>query len=199
MAIKRLMRQTRTVLLVPCVEINGLTFLLSGTAAAPVLTPFAVPTSAALNTWAAIRTSGVANAQVGGNISEAILDNLNLGLGASATDSTLLITSRGNEVTPTLAAVNAVMGFMRDLDQLANGAFNLAWQLVRVADIRYVIVDRVQGGKDSKAAFAAGDVISMYTASTDNGIDNAGDQAFTTLNATFVPDGLINSNYTLLS
>lgn len=197
MAIKRLMRQTRTILLLPCVEINGVLNIISGTSAASVLTPFSAPTSAALNTWAGVVTASNPLGSIGGNISQAVLDNVALGLGTSATDGTLLITSVGNEVSPTLNKVNATLEFMRDVDPAQAGVYNLAWQLARTADIRYVIADRIQGGKKSTAAFSALDVVSFYSAKTDNGIDNIGDQKFTTFSQAFVADGLVNPNYTL--
>ena len=199
MAIKRLMRQTRTILVVPCIDIAGVTNIISGTVAAPILTPFSAPTAAALNTWQSVITANAVNASIGGNISQAVLDSAKLGLAASATDSVLLITSVGNEVTPTLTKVNATVEIFRDQDPLGNGVFNLAWQLLREADIRYILVDRIQGGKKSTTVFATGDVVSLYIVKTDNGIDNIGDGKFTAMTQNFIPTGVVNPNYTLLA
>lgn len=195
MAIKRLMRQNRTIVLLPCFEIAGVLQVLGGTSASPIYAPLSAPTSAILNTWASITTYG--GPGIGGNISGAVLDTVKLGLGASTTDNTLLITSVGNEVSATLTKVNASFGFMRDLNPTDTGVFNLAWQLTRVPDIRYVIADRIMGGKNSNAAFAASDVVDFYDVRTDNGIDVPADQKFTTFTQAFVPTGLVNPNYTL--
>ncbi len=199
MAIKRLMRQNRTILLVPCVDIAGVTNLISGTSAAPVLTPFSAPTSAALNTWAAIVTANAAGAAIGGNISGAVLDNVKLGLAASTTNNTLTITSVGNEVYPTITKVDATIEVFEDVDPLGNGVFALGNQLLRSPDLRYVAVDRVQGGKNSSAVFAAGDVVSLYILKTDVGISNIADGKFVTRTQKFIPSGVALPNYTLLS
>ena len=199
MAIKRLMRQNRTILLVPCVDIAGVTNLISGTSAAPVLTPFSAPTSTALNTWQAITTANAVGASIGGNISGAILDNVKLGLAASTTDKTLTITSVGNEVYPTITKVNATMEVFQDQDPLGNGVFNLANQLLRSPDLRYVVADRVQGNTKSTVAFAVGDVVSLYILKTDVGIDNIADGKFVSLTQKFIPSGVVLPNYTLLS
>ena len=199
MAIKRLMRQTRTILAVPCIDVAGVTYLISGTVALPILTPLAAPTAASLNTWQSVITANAVNASIGGNISQAVLDSAKLGLGASATDSTLTITSVGNEVTPTLTKVNATVEIFRDQDPLGNGVFNLAWQLLRTADIRYILVDRIQGGKKSTSPFAVGDVVSLYVVKTDNGLDIIGDGKFTTMTQNFIPTGFVNPNYTLVA
>jgi hypothetical protein len=193
------MRQHRTVLLVPCVDVAGNTFLISGPVSAPVLTPFMVPTSTALNTWLAITTANAAGASIGGNISGAILDNIKLGLASSTTDNTLTITNVGNEQYPTLTKVDATLEVFADLDPLGNGVFNLAAQLLRAPDLRYVAVDRIQGNKLSTTTFAAGDVISEYVLKTDIGIDNVADGKFVTMSQKFIPSGVVLPNYTLLS
>jgi hypothetical protein len=77
--------------------------------------------------------------------------------------------------------------------------FNLACQLMRSADLRYVAVDRIQGGKKSTSTFSAGDVVSLYVLKTDIGIDTIADGKFVTMTQKFIPSGVVLSNYTLLS
>lgn len=195
--IKRLMREVRTILLVPIVDINGVPNLIGGTMALPTLTPFATPTTAVLNTWASKYTTAAVDSQHGGNISAATLDGLKLGLGASATDNGLVVTSIGNEQTATFPKVNSSLDFYRDLDPFAAGVFNLAWYLVARPDARFAIIDRVQGGKKNTAAFAIGDVISAYDVTTDHAIDSIGDKKFTSFSQAFVQSGDPLTNYTL--
>lgn len=197
MAIKRLMRQTRTILLLPLIDINGVLQIVGGTQASPTLTPFATPTSALLNQFIPIVAPGAGLASIGGNVSGATLDNVSLGLAPSATDSTLLITSVGNEVDPTMKKVNSTLEFMRDQSQTDAGTYNLAWQLARAADIRYAIADRVQGNKFSTSLAAVGDVWSLYSVATNDGVDNIGDQKFTTFTQNFIADGVVNPQFSL--
>ena len=166
-----------------------------------MLTPFTSIGAAALNAYAGIIShANLVNnlSTLGGNISGALLDNVSLGLAPSATDSTLFITSVGNEVVPTLTKVNATMEFSRDVDTAqTTGVYNLAWQLMSSPDIHYIIADRSQGGKKSTSTFAAGDVVSFYSARTNQGIDKHADQKFTTFTQTFITDGISNVNVSI--
>ncbi|MFF2388959.1 hypothetical protein [Agromyces sp. NPDC058104] len=199
MSIKRLVRETRTIMAVPLVEIDGVANILYGAPASPSIVPFAAPTAAALNFWLAVTTPSAVGAGIGGNISRAIRDNANLGLAASQTEQNPLITSVGNEVDTKFAQVNAVLECFRDVDDRANGVWNLASNLFRVKGSRYALVDRIQGGKKWNTAFAAADVVSLYGVRTDAPVDNVGDQQYVSFTQNFKPTGLINPEYSLLS
>lgn len=202
MATKRVMRETRTVLLVPIYENNlGEVTLLSPSLSDALTgsTPFTAPTSTLLNLWAAITAQSSNNPSMGGNISPSILDNINLGLGQSERNQLIRMISVGNESYKIAETVNAVLEFLDDADRYATGNWNFTRALTRTAGARYAIVDRTQDGKKWSAPFAPGDVVSLYLAGTDHPVDNVRDKDWTSRTQNFVPDGRVVPNYTLLA
>lgn len=195
---ERLLRAHRTVLLAPIVEIGGVVNILGGTPTVPILQAFPGQGDTIdvdiLNTWQGVVSDTSANAGVGGNISCAILDDLELGLADSDTDDELTICSIGNEQTLTTYNVNANFTFMRDESTTDTGVYNLAWNLVKAPDIRYAVIDRIQGGKTSTDAFAAGDIVSVYEVRTDNPVDITDDGASIKVQQNFIPSGLVAVN-----
>lgn len=191
--IDRLLRANRTIMLVPMVD-GPTAPLLVG--ADGTTTPFASPAATTLNTWAGVVTTVATGASNGGNISCALLDSITLGLAASGQDTTLTVCSIGNESIPTFYNVNCTLTILRDKNKSDTGVFNLATMLLCSADTRYAIVDRV--GKPSTAAFATGDIVSIYEIRTDNPIEVKADQA--NLQLQQVPDttGLVNVNFAAL-
>lgn len=194
MSIDRLLRANRTVLAVPVIDgpTEPLLIGVTGTTC-----PLSAPTSAVLDSWRQVVTTSATGAGNGGNISCALLDDLSLGLDASDTDTELTICSIGNESTPTFHNVNATLTGFRDASQADTGVFNLFFQLMNAADIRYVLVDRI--GSASTAAFVAGDIVSLYEVYTDVPVDVRDDRSNLKLQQTPVASGIVNTNYTLLS
>jgi hypothetical protein len=190
----RLLRAHRTLLLVPRIEVNGEPYLLGGTLAAPVIAPMTAPTAAILNTWLAVTDGSKANAGIGGNISAATLDDVDLGLADSDTESELVVTSRGDEQAITLFNVDAKFVFLRDLDPVAAGTFNLARDLVIGPDIEYVIVDRAIGEHSAIDPFVAGQVVSLYDVITDVAPDDSSDKSSIKINQNFVGTGEVAIN-----
>lgn len=192
MAISRLLRANRQVLLVPVVDINGVPNIVSTTG---TTAPMSAPTTAILNSWVPIVTTAPAAASNGGNISCALLDDLQLGTGESDTDDELTICSIGNESTPTFYSVEAALTALRDRSQADTGVFNLATQLLNGKDVRYVAVDRI--GTPSTANYTVGDVVSLYEVVTDNPVDVKEDRGNIKIQQSPTPSGNLNQNYTL--
>lgn len=191
--IDRLLRANRQVLLVPIVDGPTAPLLVGpdGTT-----TPFATPAAATLAAWTAVVTTTATGASNGGNISCALLDTLNLGLAASATDTELTVCSIGNEAVPTFYNVNCVLEIFRDKNKTDTGVFNLATMLLCSADTRYAVIDRV--GKPSTSTLVATDVVSIYEIKTDNPVDTKADQANLKLQQTPDATGLVNVNVALV-
>lgn len=193
MAIDRLLRANRTVMLVPVIDGATEPLLVGATG---TTCPISAPTSAVLDSWRSITTTTPAAASNGGNISCALLDDLTLGLAASDTDTELTICSIGNEETPTFYNVDAELVALRDKNQADTGVFNLATQLLNAADSRFAIVDRI--GVASTAAFVSGqEKISIYEVNTDNPVDVKEDRGNMKIQQNPLATGIILSNYTL--
>lgn len=190
--IDRLLRASRTVLLVPVVDIKGVANLVSVTGA---VVPFTAPTAAVLEAWRQIQTTAPAASAHGGNPSGAILDDMDLGLAASDTDTQLVITSIGNEVTPTFKNVDATLTALRDKNRADPGVYNLATQLFVGADVRFGIVDRI--GVPATTAFAIGQTVSIFEASTDYPADQKADRGNLAIQQQPAPNGNVLSNFTL--
>jgi hypothetical protein len=193
MAIDRLLRPSRGVLAVPMADLADGTTVLVGPDGSTC--PFDAPTHAILDAWRAIATTTPDAATFGGNISAALVDSLDLGLAASTTDNELVITSLGNEVSPTFRNVDMKFDVMRDANKNDTGVFNLATNLFKGKDSRYGFVDRI--GSDAAAAYAAGQVVSIYEGNTDAPIDVAADRANLKLEQNPITTGNVTDNYTL--
>lgn len=191
-SIDRQLRANRTVLLAPIVDVAGVPQLVGPDGS---ICPFSAPTAAVLDGWRQVKTTTATGASHGGNISEALLDTLSLGLAASATNSDLTIVSVGNEVSVSYKNVNATLDGLRDASKAGTGVFNLYTHLVVGADVRYAIVDRI--GYDHDAAFAVGQIVSLYEVHTDVPLDQKADRANLKLQQAAVPSGEVNSNYAI--
>lgn len=192
MAIQRLLRANRKVLVIPVAYVNGEPVLVSATG---TTAPLSAPTTAVINSWVPIVTTVPAAASNGGNISCALLDDLQLGTGESETDDELTICSIGNESTPTFYSVEAVLTGFRDRSKADTGVFNLYTQLMNGAGARYALVDII--GRAQNANTVVGDVISVYEVVTDSPVDVKEDRGNLKLQQTPTPTGNLNQNYTL--
>lgn len=131
------------------------------------------------------------------NITCALTDDSNVGLGDSVTDTSISICSIGNEETPIAFSVEAAFTGFRDEDGDAAGVFNLWRDLVKAPDVPFIIIDRIIGHYSDP--YAIGDSVSLYSVSTDYPIDNIADAEMITLTQNFIPDGNVNTNYRVVA
>jgi hypothetical protein len=193
--IDRLLRANRTLMQVPVWEkADGTLVIISPTG---TTCPFETPTSAVLDAWRQVVTTSATGARHGGNISCAVVDDLDLGTGDSDTDDELTICSVGNEQTRTFANVEAQIHILRDNDPADTGVFNLATFLNIAVDTRYGWVDRI--GYSSQTAFASGQAVSIYEALNDVPLDQKEDRGNLKLEVNPVPTGNFIQNYALAS
>lgn len=192
MSIDRLLRANRTIMAVPTYELNGTLVIVSPTG---TTTPFTDPSAAVLDAWRQVDATTDTGGAHGGNISCAILDDVTLGLGESDTDTELTICSIGNEADPTFVNVEAQLVGLRDKNKDDTGVFNLFTNLMCAADVRYGWVDRL--GYRSNAAFATGQIISIYEAITDVPIDVKEDRGNLKLQQNPNPTGNVLHLHTL--
>lgn len=190
--IDRQLRANRTVLLAPMIDVAGVPSLVG---ADGTVCPFATPTAAVLDSWRAIKTTTATGSSHGGNISEALLDTLALGLAASATNSELTIVSIGNEVSVSYKNVNATLDGLRDANEADTGVFNLFTNLVNGPDVRYAVVDRI--GYDHDFPVEVGQVVGLYEVHTDNPLDQKADRANLKIQQAAIPSGEVVGNYTI--
>lgn len=191
--IDRLLRANRTIMQVPVWQKNdGSLVIVSPTG---TTTPFFTPSATVLDAWRQVVTTSATGAAHGGNVSCAILDDVSLGLGESETDSELTICSVGNEADPTFVNVEAQITGLRDKNKADTGIFNLFTQLNNAVDVNYGWVDRI--GYQSSAAFANGQIISIYEAMNDVPLDIIEDRGNLKIQQNPVPSGNVLDRYTL--
>lgn len=184
-----------TLLLVPAVEINGVPWMVTPTG----LVDYEAPTAAALNVYQAINSPSDTYAAQGGNISCAVLDDINIGLASSDTSDTKTLCSKGNTEALTFFNFNAEINVLRDEDVDGDGVFNLARDLLRAPDVSYFLVHRVRGGKDSTETFAAGDEVDIYYVQTDNPVPVFGDGEEQAISMSFIQKSIVNVGYELVA
>lgn len=182
-----------TILALPALVKDGEPHIVTTTG----LVPASAPTSAALNQYISITTSTHAQGHAGGNISCAVLDDLNLGLTGSDTDDTKTVCSKGNTETPTLYNFDAELNILRDEDLVATGLYNFVRDLFAGPDVPYILAHRVRGGYDSTENAAAGQEWDFYYVETDNPVPTYGDGEFQTLSLGLIPRGWVHVRHTL--
>lgn len=136
----------------------------------------ATPTAAELNATAYVKI-----------ISCAINDDYTMNPAASDTDSTQSVCDVAAIETATFDNYEVALNVFSDADQTAAGLYNLARDLFKVKGIPYIVGKRI--GWAQGTAFAAGQIISMFSVKTDNpaDIDAAGSPM--QLGAKFKPQG----------
>jgi len=195
----RLLRAHRTLLLVPIIDVDNVSYLLGGTQTASVITPLATPTAAVLNTWGAVVDNSSSISAIGGNISCAVLDSVDIGLSDSDTDDEQTICSQADESDPTFYNVDAGITFQRDEVPTASNVRNLAWNLLKGKGARYAIIDRAWGEFLSTDTFVAGQKIDIYEIDTDNLVNETEDQATIKGSQNSVPTGVVLVNGTVVA
>lgn len=184
----KLLAANETVVLIPAYEVNGVPQLIGDT-----VVPLSAPTSTVINKWQGNYSTTTLSS--GGNISQAIKDDLKLSQTASDTDKDRAITSFGKAEAPTLYNFQAQINGFGDADQTALGVFNLFRDLTFNADLPYVIAQRI--GFPYNTAAAVGQEWNFFYAWTDYHIWTYADDANLLLGESFVPKNLINLRYTL--
>lgn len=152
----------------------------------------ATPTAAELNAQFVYTTTETAMVF---NISCAVLDDYTLNMADSDTDDSLSICDVGNVESPTFQNYEASLDGFRDKVITDNGVFNLFHELFMGVDNPFWLIKRI--GKAQNAAFAIGDVISMYGVTTDYGTDVIEDNSMIKWGARFKTTGNLNINYTI--
>lgn len=180
-------------MLIPAIEINGIPWIVTPTG----LVNYETPTTAALNVYQSIVLPSQTYASQGGNISCAVLDDMNLGVTDSETDDQKNLCSKGNSAALTLYNYTAELNFKRDKDLTADSLWNLARDLTRAADIPYFIAHRVRGEKDSSEPLAVGDEIDLYYVHTDFPVPGYSDDDPIQSQSAFIPKGIVNVGYKL--
>jgi len=184
----KLLAANETIVLIPAFEVGGVPYLIGDTTV-----PMSAPTSAVINKW--LNNRNTATLSSGGNISQAIKDDLKLGQTASDTDKDRTITSFGDAETPTFYNFQAALNGFYDADKSATGVFNLFRDLTFAPDVPYVIAHRI--GYPETTDAASGQEWNFYYAWTDLPVIAYADGANLTNGQTFLPKNLVNLRYAL--
>jgi hypothetical protein len=128
------------------------------------------------------------------NISAAITDDYTLNMTDSDTDSSLAIVDSASVSTPTLYNYEASLDAFRDANPSADSAYNLFKAKFADAAVgtKYYLIKRI--GKTADAAFALGDLVSVYGVTTDYAVDLIGDGEMIRIGARFLTTGELAVN-----
>ena len=196
----KLLPGNETVLLIPAYVLNGVPQLIGATGTSA---PIGAPTKAVLDSWIP-KTTPQSPAILGGNVSQAIRDDMKLGLTGSGKSTSRSITSIGKGESLTYFNFQAQFNFFREGDTTAAGktsAFALAKNLTRVQGIPYVIAHRLGAPQTSSQTtlVTLGEDWSFYYALTGQPIPGYGDNEEQTIGSTFVPKNIVNIAYAIAS
>jgi hypothetical protein len=128
------------------------------------------------------------------NISQAVTDDYTLNMTDSDSDTSLAIVDNANVETPTLYNYEASLDGFRDANAGADSAYNLfKTKFVDAAvGTKYYLIKRI--GKLHDAAFAAGDLVSVYGVTTDFPVALIGDGEMIRDGARFLTTGEVAVN-----
>ena len=128
------------------------------------------------------------------NISPAITDGYTLNMTDSDVDSSLSMTDSATVSTPTMYNYEASLDGFRDASSSATSPFNKFRDLFQTAAVgtKYYLVKRI--GKAHNAAFAVGDLVSVYGVTTDYAVDIVADGAMIMTGARFLTTGEVAVN-----
>lgn len=90
------------------------------------------------------------------------------------TDDTLLMCDTGQRSRPTFDNVAITLGFMKDARRETADVAGVAWNLLKVKGIPYILIDRI--GYAPGTAFAEDQEVDYYSIETDNSIRVLGDR-----------------------
>lgn len=151
-----------------------------------------VAASDAFANWAAPTLTEITSATKVFNISPAVTDDYTLNMTDSESDSSLAIVDNADVQTPTYYNYEASLDGFRDESLSATSVYNRFRDLFSTPDVKYYLIKRI--GKAHDAAFAAGDLISIYGVKTDFPVDLVGDGEMIRLGARFLTTGEVAVN-----
>lgn len=144
--------------------------------------------------WTAPTLTEITNATKVFNISPAVTDGYTLNMTDSDLDSSLAIVDNASVSTPTMYNYEASIDGFRDANTTATSAYNKFRDLFATAAVgtKYFLIKRI--GKAHNAAFAAGDLVSVYGVTTDYALDIVADGAMIMTGARFLTTGQVAVN-----
>lgn len=183
---KLLVGDKDTILLLPVYEDDsGVPNVITSTG----LLAFDALTDEAYNQYIPIVTNGTTGAGHGGNITCTISDDFTLGSTDPEIDDSKTPCSRGASGEIKRYNFEAEIDIFRDADLTStSSAFNMASDLVRAADIPYLIAHRVGY---SSSTVSDGHKWNLYYVHTDNPIDVVADDENIMRHMAFIPKGII--------
>lgn len=105
------------------------------------------------------------------DISCAVTDDYTLNMTDPETDDTLTICDIGNVENPTFDNYEASLDTLRDVSVTDNGVYNIPFDLFKGVDRPFMLIKRIGYSNNPRAAFAAGQEISVYGVTTDYPLD----------------------------
>lgn len=144
--------------------------------------------------WAAPTLTEITDATKVFNISQAVTDAYTLNMTDSDVDNSLAIVDNASVSTPTMYNYEASLDGFRDANPAADSAYNLFYAKFAAAPVgtKYFLIKRI--GKAHNAAFAAGDLVSVYGVTTDYATDIVADGAMIMTGARFLTTGQVAVN-----
>jgi hypothetical protein len=194
MAGKVLIGDKDTILLLPAVEILGVPHVFGPSS----VIAFDALTNAVYNKYIPIVTNATSGWGAGGNVTCAIQDDYTLGSTDPEIDDTKTVCSKGSSGAIKRYNFEAEFNVFRDITPTSTSSvFAMASDLVRAADIPYIIAHRI--GYSSDTASAVGHEWNLYYVHTDNPVDTSGDDEWQMRTQTFIPKGIISYNQEVAS
>jgi len=126
------------------------------------------------------------------NISPAITDDYTLNMTDSDSDDSLAIVDNASVQTPTYYNYEAALDGFRDESASADSVYNKFRELFSEPDVKYYLIKRVGHAHD--AAFAAGQLVSVYGVKTDFPVELLGDGEMIRDGARFLTTGEVAVN-----
>jgi hypothetical protein len=151
-----------------------------------------VATASAFANWAAPTLTEITSATNVFNISPAITDDYTLNMTDSDSDDSLAIVDNATVQTPTYFNYEASLDGFRDEDADADSVYNKFRSLFSAPDVKYYLIKRIGYAHD--AAFAAGQLISVYGLKTDFPVEILGDGEMIRDGARFLTTGEVAVN-----
>ena len=151
-----------------------------------------VATANAFANWAAPTLTEITSATNVFNISPAITDDYTLNMTDSDSDDSLAIVDNATVQTPTYFNYEASLDGFRDEDPEADSVYNKFRSLFSAPDVKYYLIKRIGYAHD--AAFAAGQLVSVYGLKTDFPVEILGDGEMIRDGARFLTTGEVAVN-----
>ena len=151
-----------------------------------------VATATAFANYAAPTLTEITDATKVFNISPAVTDDYTLNMTDSESDDSLAIVDNATVQTPTYFNYEASLDGFRDENPSATSVYNKFRELFADPDVKYYLIKRVGHAHD--AAFAAGQLVSVYGVKTDFPVEILGDSEMIRDGARFLTTGEVAVN-----